>query len=123
MRGTGSTMSERARAVKCVADTERRNADKDVKTVQVTSVPSSYHPSNRMDPAHLVRCLVAAVAVACSGPRSPTAARDDPHIAAVENGLLPPVAIAGRAQARWSVHDRMTYYRVPGASIAVIDGG
>lgn len=45
----------------------------------------------------------------------------DPRIAAVENGLLPPILIAGHPAEQWSIATRMKHYHVPGVSIAVID--
>ncbi|MEP6690346.1 MAG: serine hydrolase domain-containing protein [Gemmatimonadaceae bacterium] len=45
------------------------------------------------------------------------------RIARVEGGLLPPIAIAGAAETRSSVQQRMAHYHVPGVSIAVINDG
>ncbi len=54
-------------------------------------------------------------------------AAGDPRQAAVERGLQPPVRIAGDgargAAARWTIGERLAHYRVPGVSVAVIDGG
>jgi CubicO group peptidase (beta-lactamase class C family) len=41
----------------------------------------------------------------------------------VEAGLLPAVAIRGRPRASMALADRMEHYRVPGVSVAVVDGG
>jgi CubicO group peptidase (beta-lactamase class C family) len=41
----------------------------------------------------------------------------------VEAGLLPAVAIRGRPRAPMALADRMEHYRVPGVSVAVVDGG
>ena len=48
--------------------------------------------------------------------------RDD-RIRRVLQGLRPSIAIKGRPAVRWTVAERMAEYHVPGASIAVIDGG
>jgi len=56
--------------------------------------------------------------------RAQTPAGDHHHrIARVENGLLTANVVAGRPPAGMRLADRMRYYRVPGLSIAVIDGG
>jgi CubicO group peptidase (beta-lactamase class C family) len=47
----------------------------------------------------------------------------DPHIAAVESGLLPPAVIVGRPHEPWTLSARMEHYHVPGVSLAVIDHG
>jgi CubicO group peptidase (beta-lactamase class C family) len=47
----------------------------------------------------------------------------DHRIERVLQGLRPPVAIKGRPAMRWTVAERMTVHRVPGASIAIIDDG
>lgn len=40
----------------------------------------------------------------------------------VESGLLTPVAVAGRGEARHTIAERMRRHHVPGVSVAVIDG-
>jgi CubicO group peptidase (beta-lactamase class C family) len=45
------------------------------------------------------------------------------RIARVEGGLLPPVLVKGEPLPGMKLADRMTFYKVPGASIAVIDQG
>lgn len=45
------------------------------------------------------------------------------RIARIENGLLPAARIAGRTDEPWTLAARMTHYRVPGISIAVINDG
>jgi CubicO group peptidase (beta-lactamase class C family) len=45
------------------------------------------------------------------------------RIQKVERGLLPPVLIQGEKLPAMSLHDRMARWKVPGVSIAVIDGG
>ena len=49
--------------------------------------------------------------------------RDTVRIARVERGLLPTVALRGRRDTAYSLVDRLRRYGVPGASVAVIDGG
>src|SRR5438874_608694 len=45
------------------------------------------------------------------------------HIDRVVNGLRPPVEIEGKPATRWTLTERMTNYKVPGVSIAVIQNG
>jgi CubicO group peptidase (beta-lactamase class C family) len=40
----------------------------------------------------------------------------------VENRLCPPVVMPGQTPAHWELEQRMAHYRVPGVSIALIDG-
>ncbi len=47
---------------------------------------------------------------------------DEARRRAVENGILPTVRIAGE-DVHWSLAERMAHYKVPGVSIAVIEGG
>lgn len=54
---------------------------------------------------------------------APLAGAPDTHIQNVENGLLGPVAIAGRPNPGASLAERMRFYKVPGLSIAVINNG
>jgi CubicO group peptidase (beta-lactamase class C family) len=44
-------------------------------------------------------------------------------IARVESGLLPAARIAGAKSAPWTIESRMKFYKIPGVSIAVINGG
>lgn len=87
---------------------------------------------NRLVLQTIVVCLVLVVACLCfsagaqsakekqkSPPESDLAAR----IERVENGLLPPAVLKGEAPARMSLADRMKFYKTPGVSIAVINGG
>lgn len=48
---------------------------------------------------------------------------DTTHIHRVVNGLRPPVEIEGKPATRWTLAERMTNYKVPGVSIAVIQNG
>jgi len=45
------------------------------------------------------------------------------RIAAVEKGLIPPVAIKGAPLPGWTIEERMRFYNTPGLSIAVINHG
>lgn len=65
------------------------------------------------------RFLAAAVAAAI-----PLAAGEvDARIQRVEQGLRPGVAISGQPQAKWTIVERLKYYKVPGVSVAVIANG
>ena len=68
-------------------------------------------------PAH--SASTTATPKAAAGSDTTRAAR----IARVESGLVTPVAIAGRPEARFTIAQRMQHYHVPGVSIAVIHGG
>src|SRR6266568_8472318 len=48
--------------------------------------------------------------------------RDD-RIRRVLHGLRPSIAIKGRPAVRWTIVERMAENHIPGASIAIIDGG
>src|SRR5437764_124049 len=50
------------------------------------------------------------------------AAQDTGHAQHIENGLLTAIAIHGQASPM-KLTERMTYYRVPGVSIAIINNG
>ncbi len=54
-----------------------------------------------------------------SGPDAALAAK----IAAVESGLLPPARVVGAKAEPWTIEARMKFYKIPGASIAVINHG
>lgn len=58
-------------------------------------------------------------------PRALTSASsgDDARIARIEAGLLPRVLVEGTLAPQMRLADRMGHYRIPGVSIAVIDGG
>jgi CubicO group peptidase (beta-lactamase class C family) len=45
------------------------------------------------------------------------------RIARIEQGLLPPVIVKGETPPGMKLLDRMTFYKVPGVSVAVIDQG
>ena len=85
----------------------------------------------------LIRSISATIALAALGacatrsevPRADTAAAgqaaagDTARISRVLGGLRPPVEIQGKPAARWTLAERMEHYKVPGVSIAVVEGG
>jgi len=58
-------------------------------------------------------------------PRCPDAAgqEQDPRKVSVETGLSPAFQVQGRPPVLSSIQERMAHFRVPGVSIAVLDGG
>ncbi len=64
----------------------------------------------------VVIILLLFILSACETPRSRTQKRKT----SVENGLIKAVVFKGQEPERMMLEDRMSYYRVPGASIAVI---
>jgi len=74
--------------------------------------------------------LVGFTLLGCSDPVPKSSANlrahDEAHetyIASIENGLLPRFIVRGEARPAWSIEDRMEFYGVPGASVAVIVDG
>ncbi len=67
--------------------------------------------------------LLAVVAGCGSGSTGVPPLEDVARIDRVLGGLRPVIAIKGEPPLRWTLADRMTHYRVPGISIAVIDSG
>jgi CubicO group peptidase (beta-lactamase class C family) len=67
----------------------------------------------------LLLFALAVLSILSAAEPAPDAAR----IARVENGLLPPARIAGAKSEPWTLAARLAFYKVPGVSIAVIDGG
>src|SRR5204862_8342889 len=51
------------------------------------------------------------------------AAQDSGHVQHIENGLLTAIVIHGQRPSSMKLTERMTYYRVPGVSIAIINNG
>jgi CubicO group peptidase (beta-lactamase class C family) len=86
-------------------------------------------------PVTWTRSIALAALAACTShaetPRTDTtasatraaAAEDSARIGRVLRGLRPPVEVEGRPAARWTLAERMTHHKVPGVSIAVIEGG
>ena len=52
-----------------------------------------------------------------------SAPADSPRADRALGGLRPLIEVAGRPPVRWTLAERMAHYNVPGASIAVIEGG
>src|SRR5678816_4240557 len=52
-----------------------------------------------------------------------SAPADTARVERVLRGLRPSVEVVGRPPVQWSVAERMANYKVPGVSIAVIEGG
>ena len=71
-------------------------------------------------PSSRLPILVAAAALAAF---PLTAADLDARIQRFEQGLRPGIIIKGRPQPRWSLAERMAFYKVPGVSVAVIVDG
>src|SRR5688500_1202664 len=95
----------------------------------VAVIPSS--PPRHM-PVQLLRpCVVALAACAAAlpapaqrpGPRAENAPADSARAERVLRGLRPVVEAVGRPPTRWTLAERMAFYRVPGVSIAVVEGG
>jgi CubicO group peptidase (beta-lactamase class C family) len=55
--------------------------------------------------------------------RTLSAQEADPRISAVETGIMPRIRVRGREVERFTIQERMETYRVPGVSVAVLDGG
>ena len=78
-----------------------------------------------------VRLVASAAAAMVLGACSQNAETPAPLRAAVDTGrieralggLRGPVDVAGRPPVRWALAERMTHHKVPGVSIAIIDGG
>ncbi|MGA2270175.1 MAG: serine hydrolase [Bryobacteraceae bacterium] len=66
-------------------------------------------------PGFLAVVVVAALPV--------TAADIDARIQRVEQGLRPGAAISGQPQPKWTIRERLRFYKVPGVSVAVIAKG
>lgn len=70
-------------------------------------------------------CAFGTLALLASVQANPVLAATDEQdaIDAVENGLRPTADILGQAPVRWTLAERMAYWKVPGVSIAVIRSG
>jgi len=85
--------------------------------------------------ARSISATIALTALAACASRSDTspadttggaraaASNDTARISHVLAGLRPPVEIQGKPAPRWTLAERMTQHKVPGVSIAVIEGG
>jgi CubicO group peptidase (beta-lactamase class C family) len=78
------------------------------------------HPTSRLSPPRRAFILLLPVLALAAGP---LAAAEDPagKVAAVEQGLRPPVSFVGDVP--WSLVERMRHYGVPGLTISVVDQG
>ena len=56
-------------------------------------------------------------------PSDEAAMPDTARIERVLSSLRPPVEVVGRPVVKWTLAERMAHYKVPGVSIAVIEGG
>ena len=83
----------------------------------------------RSIPAIIAIAALAGCSARSETPRTDSAAaraadpNDTTRISRVLAGLRPPVEIEGKPNQRWTLAERMTNYKVPGVSIAVIEGG
>jgi CubicO group peptidase (beta-lactamase class C family) len=86
-------------------------------------------PTHGVTPAHWRNAaLICALLAGCGSIGGPAVARpltatDRAHIAAIENGLVPPVIVKGRPSPAATLASRMAQTRVPGVSIAFFDHG
>ena len=71
----------------------------------------------------LPRESVTASAPVAQTPVQASAPNVGERIARIEHGLLPPVLVKGEPPPSMNLVDRMSFYKVPGVSIAVIDQG
>jgi len=69
------------------------------------------------------RETVAVSAPVAQTPVQASAPNVEERIARIEHGLLPPVLVKGEPPPSMNLVDRMSFYKVPGVSIAVIDQG
>jgi CubicO group peptidase (beta-lactamase class C family) len=67
-------------------------------------------------PTRILTALLAAALALC-------AADLDQKIQHVAQGLLPAKAVKGRAIPKWTIEERLQFYKVPGVSVAVIADG
>ncbi len=73
----------------------------------------------------LVGCAILWMAGSGCRPQDPPPPKPDPddRIVRIEGGLLGAIQIRDRVPRRFSIEDRMEFYRVPGVSVAVIHEG
>jgi CubicO group peptidase (beta-lactamase class C family) len=81
------------------------------------------HPAFRISAVAAFGILSRVALWAETNPKSSESDNLAKRIARIENGLLPPVAINGKAVKPMSLADRMNFYHVPGMSVAFIDHG
>lgn len=81
---------------------------------------------NLLAPIFATACffgLSACAGAASAPPQSPPVPARADRVQLVEQGLIPQDAPDGTVPTATSLHDRMRHYRVPGLSVAVIEGG
>lgn len=71
----------------------------------------------------VIAVLAGFAAVETRAAAAPLTAADKAHIAAIETGLVPPIAIRGRPNSGQALAKRMAQAHVPGVSIAYFDHG
>lgn len=71
----------------------------------------------RLNP--VFRLVATIAAAACTVSAADTAGR----IQRVEQGLRAPTSVQGQPQPKWTIAERLAFYKVPGVSVAVIDEG
>ncbi len=69
----------------------------------------------------ILRSFVAVAFAACSA--APAVDPNNDAIARVEAGLRPSIAVKGAAPVTYTLSERMARYKVPGISVAVVNGG
>jgi CubicO group peptidase (beta-lactamase class C family) len=71
----------------------------------------------------LIALTFALMAAGAGASAAPLTAADKAHIAAIENGLVPPIVVKGRPAPAQTLAARMAQAKVPGVSIAFFDHG
>jgi CubicO group peptidase (beta-lactamase class C family) len=74
-------------------------------------------------PCWIANCLVGLVLLALGACQPPDRGSTDQRMARVLAGLRPEGETWGEARVRWTLRERMSHYKTPGVSIAVVDGG
>jgi CubicO group peptidase (beta-lactamase class C family) len=74
-------------------------------------------------PMEVARFALVLVLVAVAGRSAETGASDEQRIARVEGGLLPAITFKGEAGRPADILSRMRHHKIPGLSVAVIEGG
>jgi CubicO group peptidase (beta-lactamase class C family) len=77
----------------------------------------------RPTPTLTVALTVALTPLAGAVPAGAQQPAADARAERVLGGLRPPVEAVGRPEVRWALAERMAHYKVPGVSLAVIEGG
>lgn len=80
-------------------------------------------PRHSRKMAATLALLAGCASIGATARAAPLTAADRVHIAAIENGLVPPVVIKGRPAPTSTLAKRMAQTKVPGVSIAFFDHG